>query len=253
MNKIQELYLDLVRNTVLDAIYQHGTYSNPNYDMDERENGSAWPLKAMTMIGNKRLLMLENLLVDVIDNNIEGDFVETGVWRGGACIYAAAIIEAYSSNKNVWVCDSFDGLPPPNVDKYPADAGDPHHQFRELAIPLEEVQRNFNLLNLLNPNVKFLKGFFTDTMPTAPIEKISILRMDGDMYESTIEVFNYLYPKLSVGGWCIIDDYGIPSCRKAVEDYRAYAGINDEIIFHDQSTVYWQNTENREGLKPMAM
>lgn len=94
-----------------------------------------------------------------------------------------------------------------------------------------------------------MKGWFKDTIPTAPIEKLSVFRLDGDMYESTIDVLFYLYPKLSIGGYCIIDDWGaIPACKKAIEDYRKIFGIDDEIHEIDWTGVFWKKTKETSGM-----
>jgi len=131
---------------------------------------------------------LRSLATQVIEENIPGDFIETGVWRGGACIMMNAVLEAFeASDRLVWVADSFEGLPKPSPEKYPADEGDLHHTNRELAISIEEVKANFAAYGLLNERVRFLKGWFKDTLPNAPIEKLAILRLDGDMYESTMD------------------------------------------------------------------
>lgn len=131
---------------------------------------------------------LRSLATQVIEENVPGDFIETGVWRGGACIMMNAVLEAFeASDRLVWVADSFEGLPKPSPEKYPADEGDLHHTNRELAISIEEVKANFAAYGLLNERVRFLKGWFKDTLPNAPIEKLAILRLDGDMYESTMD------------------------------------------------------------------
>jgi O-methyltransferase len=225
------------------------SYSDPairgGFDLGTREGGGDWPATAVTMVGTQRLENLRWISEEIIDNNIEGDFVETGVWRGGVCIYMAALFKAMHQNdRKVWVCDSFEGLPPANPEKYPADAGDPHYGIQELAIPLEDVKHNFDRYGVLDDNVKFIKGFFKDTMPTIEVEKIAILRLDGDMYESTIDVLDYLYPRLSVGGYCIIDDYGLPNCAAAVNDYREKHGITDEMTFIApyKSSLYWKKS-----------
>lgn len=135
-------------------------------------------------------------------------------------------------DRNVWVCDSFEGLPRPNADKYAADAGGTLWASEYLAVSLDEVRANFAAYNLLDERVRFLKGFFNDTMPSAPIETIAVLRLDGDMYESTIVVLEQLYPRLSSGGYVIIDDYGmIPSCDRAVHAYRAGTGVTEPLEY----------------------
>lgn len=208
--------------------------------------GKIWPDNGESMIGYKRLSNIEYCLKLVLDEKIEGDLIETGVWRGGACILMRAILKKdYVTDKIVWVADSFIGLPEPNPIQYPSDEGDLHHTRSELAVSIEEVKENFRKYDLLDDQVKFLKGWFKDTIPIAPIDKLSILRLDGDMYESTIDVLYYLYPKLSNGGYCIVDDWGvIPAAKKAIEDYRNAFGIDEEIQEIDDAGIFWK--KNRQ-------
>lgn len=212
-------------------------------DTEERMLGrGAWPQYAQTMIGIKRLNNIQHCVEDVIKNNVAGDLIETGVWRGGSTILMRAILMSYAiTDRSVWVADSFEGLPKPDESKYPADKDDTYHTFDELRVSMEDVKNNFSKYGLLDNQVRFLKGWFKDTLPSAPIEKLSVLRLDGDMYESTMDALVNLYPKLSIGGYVIIDDYHwIPACRMAVTDYRREHGIEDEIIDVDWTAVYWQ-------------
>jgi hypothetical protein len=204
--------------------------------------GRIWPLVAHTMIGLKRLDNLEFCIEQVITNGVVGDLIETGVWRGGATIFMRAVLKAYGvTDRYVWVADSFEGLPPPEAGKYPHDAGDTLHEARELAISLEQVKANFERYGLLDDQVRFLKGWFRDTLPVAPIERLAVLRLDGDMYESTMDTLVNLYPKLSEGGYVIVDDYGaIPACRQAVHDYRSANAITEEIHDIDWTGIFWQ-------------
>jgi O-methyltransferase len=151
------------------------------------------------------------------------------------------ILKAYNSDKKVFVADSFEGLPPPDP-KYPADRGDTHHTIKILAVSLEEVNQNFKKYDLLDENVVFIKGFFEHTIPNAPVDKLSILRLDGDMYSSTIQVLESLYHKVSVGGYIIVDDWCLHNCRKAVNDFRERRNITDEIINIDGIGVFWKKT-----------
>jgi hypothetical protein len=115
--------------------------------------------------------------------------------------------------------------------------------YNHFAVSLEDVQRNFRAFNLLDEQVKFLKGWFKDTLPSAPISKLAILRLDGDYYESTRDSLLNLYDKLSVGGYAIIDDYGEDSwtyCRKAVDEFRQQHSIVDPMIRVDSKCYYWQ-------------
>lgn len=215
-----------------------------------RKEGKDWPMRAESMIGLQRMDNIEFCVKEVIANNVEGDLIETGVWRGGACIFMRAVLKAFNiTNKIVWVADSFQGLPKANEDVFPDDAGDKHHLFQELNVSIEEVKSNFMKYNLLDDQVRFLKGWFKDTMPNNPIEKLSILRLDGDMYESTIDVLIYLYPKLSEGGYCIIDDWGaVPACKKAIQDYRKVFGIKEKMFEIDWTGIFWKKEKQVEGI-----
>jgi O-methyltransferase len=211
------------------------------FDPERRLGGIDQPPEAETMIGMRRLDNLQHCITDVLRQGVPGDLVETGVWRGGAVIFMRAVLEAYGdTSRTVWAADSFAGLPRPDEDRYPADRGDRHWTREQLAISVETVKENFARYGLLDDRVRFLIGWFADTLPTAPIERLSILRLDGDMYGSTMDALRPLYPKLSKGGYCIVDDYSLPGCREAVEDYRREHGISEEILRIDESGSYWQ-------------
>ncbi len=193
------------------------------------------------MIGLRRLDSLQHCITDVLENRVPGDLIETGVWRGGTAIFMRAVLMANGeTSRTVWAADSFRGLPQPDPDSYPADLGDLHWTKDRLAVSLDTVKENFERYGLLDAQVRFLEGWFRDTLPNAPIEQLAILRLDGDMYQSTMEALQPLYPKLSRRGYIIIDDYTLPGCRAAVDDYRRERGISEEIIQIDGSGVYWQ-------------
>lgn len=253
MTTENNLYIELIKKCILGYIYKDPalasfaksngpSFSSSAFDTEVRGSGLDWPSQAHSMIGLKRMENIQNCVESVLENSIGGDMVETGVWRGGACIFMRALLKANNiQDKAVWVCDSFEGLPPANKEKYPLDDGFEFSKFNDqLAISLEEVKDNFEKYGLLDDQVKFLKGWFSETLPTAPIEKISILRLDGDMYESTMDALVNLYSKLSVGGYCIIDDWSILTCAKAVKDFRAEHNIEDNIISIDKSSAYWK-------------
>lgn len=214
---------------------------NRHITTSDRLEGKIYPGLADTMLGIRRLDNLQVAIETVIQEGIEGDVIETGVWRGGACIFMRAVLAAYGiEDRKVFVADSFEGLPAPDA-KYSADRGDRHHTKDFLAVSREEVENNFRKYDLLDDKVIFLQGWFKDTLPTAPIEKLSVLRLDGDMYGSTIDVLTNLYPKLSKGGFCIIDDYALEGCRKAVDDYRAQHKIESAMHEIDWTARFWRN------------
>ncbi|OGJ87022.1 MAG: macrocin O-methyltransferase [Candidatus Raymondbacteria bacterium RifOxyA12_full_50_37] len=272
MDNAKELYLDLLKkaltfylwedraaakllfepqNPIKKAIFdrflgylkkRHMQLANfSEFDPEKRKNGLDWPLMADTMIGLKRLDNIQFCVESVIKDKIPGDLIETGVWRGGAIIFMRAILKAHGvTDRVVWAADSFEGLPAPDVEKYPADAGSRFHQFKVLQVTLESVKANIEKYGMLDDQVKFLKGWFTDTLPGAPIKNLAVLRLDGDMYESTMDGLINLYPKVSKGGFIIVDDYGIAECQKAIDDYRKQNSVNDTIVKIDASSVYWR-------------
>lgn len=242
-NRQRELYLDLLIKVLTNVIYSDPSIQpgQSGFDRKLREDGQDWPSLAHTMVGVARLTSLKQLMQRSIDENIPGDYIETGVWRGGCCILMRAVLEANQvRDRKVYVADSFAGLPPPNPDQYPADTGDTHHTLRELAIPIEQVRANFAAYGLLDEQVVFVPGLFQDTLPTLNSGPFALTRLDGDMYESTIIALNALYPRLSSGGFVIIDDYALGGCKAAVDDFRRDHGIMSEINTVDWTGIWWQ-------------
>jgi O-methyltransferase len=216
------------------------------FDAQGRAEGRDWPARAESMAGLKRLDNLQYCIIDVLHRGVPGDLIETGAWRGGVTIFMRAVLEAFGDpDRQVWVADSFQGLPKPDPGRWPAEAGDEHWTREQLAVPLEEVQANFARYGLLDERVRFLPGWFKETLPAAPIEQLAVLRLDGDMYGSTMEALEALYPKLSPGGYVIVDDYGaIPQCKEAVTDFRTAHGIIDPMESVDWTGVYWQRSSD---------
>lgn len=270
----------------------------------DRSLGLTWPRCAETMVGLRRLDNVQACVTDVVRREVPGDLIETGVWRGGTTILMRAVLAAFGdTERRVWVADSFQGLPTPDLVKYPADGVDPFEPevggvtsehavltetlpvaparkpFAEkggrppgwgglgrlarsrrrgpapgyepwntpqttldrLVVSMDEVKANFARYGLLDSQVEFLAGWFKDTLPSAPIDQLAVIRLDGDLYESTMDALCALYPKLSVGGWLIVDDYNcIDACRLAVTDYRAQHGLTEEIERVDWTAVCWQ-------------
>lgn len=244
----KDLYLDLMKRCLVNLIYEdanttHGR--NLPFDARVRSEGRDWPASAHTMIGLKRLENLQFCVEDVLAREVPGDLIETGVWRGGAAIFMRAILKAHGvTDRVVWAADSFEGLPEPNAKDYPADAGLRFNEFKALAVPLEQVKENFARYGLLDGQVRFLKGWFRDTLPSAPLERLAVLRLDGDLYESTSDALNNLYPRLQTGGYVIVDDYNdIAACRQAVADYRDRHRITERVMPVDWSAVYWKKRD----------
>lgn len=201
-----------------------------------------------TLVGRKRLNNIQNCLALIKKDKIPGDVAETGVWRGGACIFMKGCLSAWEmQDRNVWVADSFEGLP------VPSRAEDAGYDFSAakipiLAITLEDVQENFRRYDLLDDKVKFLKGWFRDTLHVAPISELALLRLDGDLYESTMDGLKALYDKVSPGGFIIVDDYNdFEPCRRAVVEFREQHGIEDPIESIDWAGAFWRRSGKRKS------
>jgi O-methyltransferase len=259
-------YLDLLKDCLTRAIFPG--YSHPEPDLEVpaeverwleaasctvvqtaptdpeiRRLGLDWPADAETMIGRARLDNIEQCTVDVLRKNVPGDLIETGVWRGGASIFMRGVLAAYGDRRRcVWVADSFQGLPV--VDAPPGESrpGDTLWKYSNLSVDLRQVQSNFARYGLLDEQVRFLSGWFSDTLPGAPIDRLALMRLDGDLYGSTMDALVALYPKLSVGGYVIVDDLALAQCREAVDDYRQRRGIDETIVMVDSTGGYWKKT-----------
>lgn len=192
-----------------------------------------------TMIGRARLDSLHECIDHVIRHEVPGDFMECGIWRGGAGILMAGYLGIHGiEDRRVHLADSFEGLPDPTAEQDPDLSRDVYPQ---LAVSLEDVKRNFEKYDLLGPNVEFIQGWFADSLPKAPIQSLSLLRADGDLYSSTWEILDNLYDKVSPGGIVIMDDYGVlPQCAQAVEEF--FESRNEtlpELKEIDWSGVFW--------------
>ncbi len=243
-SRLVQRYLNLLEASLTGMLIEDAPcdpWSGGTFDSNRRFVGKDWPSLAFSMIGTVRMRNLRHAVETVILDGVEGDFIETGVWRGGACILMKGILEAYGDNtRRVFVADSFAGLPPPDPENFPADTGDPHHTFTQLQVSRADVEANFRRFALLDERVVFLEGWFKDTLPDAPIDQLAVLRLDGDMYESTIEALDALYHKVSYGGFAIVDDYFLPACAFAVQNFRERHGITSPIMPIDGSGTYWR-------------
>ena len=194
------------------------------------------------MIGRTRLGHLRGLMERTIEENVTGDYIETGVWRGGACILMRGVLAAYGiRDRHVYCADSFEGLPRPDAERYPADRRDRLFAFEELAVSEATVRKNFAAYDLLDDQVVFLRGLFKDTLPGVAANRFALIRLDGDMYESTHDALANLYDSVSEGGFIVIDDYGVlPNCRKAVHDFIDRRQLRVEIEPVDHTCVWWR-------------
>jgi Macrocin-O-methyltransferase (TylF) len=210
---------------------------------ERREYGADWPVEGQTMIGLDRLENVQSCIESVIADGVAGDLIETGVWRGGATIFMRGVLKAYEiTDRSVFVADSFAGLPAPEPG-FELDADDWFHKMDYLAVSVEQVRSNFARYGLLDEHVRFVEGYFSDTLPALRGHAWSLLRLDGDQYKSTMDALQCLYPGLAPGGYAIVDDYGaVGACREAVHEFRERNGIDEPIEWIDWSGVFWRKS-----------
>ena len=222
----------------------------------------------------KTITTYEDLVQDLIDNKItmvrpdefktifkhcskitevEGDVVECGVWRGGFSIFLSYVFQ----DKNIWVCDSYEGFQPLEIAKHSYDRERhtnhvTHNSVGPLAISLEEVQSHFKTYGLGDEErIKFLKGFVKDTLPTSGIEKISLLRIDVDAYSATLETLEELYDKVQPGGYIIFDDSNLYETLDAIKTFFKQRNIAEFInhpVTNQPLDINLRHTNDDSGL-----
>jgi O-methyltransferase len=250
LSALAERYLDLVERSIRNDIHGESRIETfvqnarlrLRHPWQTRAGDFGWPARAQTMLSPERLRHLRNLTAATLREGVQGDYIETGVWRGGACIMMRAVLAAYGvTDRRVFAADSFEGLPRPDVRRYPADRGDKLYSFGQLRVSEAEVRRNFSAYGLLDEQVVLLKGLFKATLPGLAGNRFALIRLDGDMYESTMDALTHLYDRLSPGGYAVIDDYGVlGSCRRAVHDFLDSRDLAPEIQPIDGSGVWWR-------------
>lgn len=244
------LYLDWLKKSLTD------TLSAAEPDVDAGSARFALDFlnhyirgRAVTMLPRARLDQLQACIEDVLRRGVPGDLLEAGVWRGGAAILMRAVLKVHGvADRSVWAADSFEGLPEPDAARFPKESAAYHgpvmrDAYQRLAVGLDAVKANFSSYGLLDEQVRFLPGWFKDTLAHAPIDRLAVLRLDGDYYDSTRDCLVHLYERLSPGGYLIVDDYGEDDwtdCRAAVDGFRAERGITEPMVQVDRRCWYWQ-------------
>lgn len=249
-DKIEERYLDLLKGVITDTIWR----TELDFDEIDKDRFVATFIEryidgpAICMLPRVRLDSLQHLVSDVICRGIPGDLIEAGVWRGGTGIFLRALLKCFGETKRVvWLADSFEGLPAPDEKLFPREA-EVHRgavmskAYRHFAVGLPEVMRNFSQFDLLDENVQFIKGWFGEALPSAPLTSLCLARIDADYYMSTWDALSHLYPLLEPGGVVIVDDYGETGwtyCKEAVDEFRSQHSIRSELTYVDRSCVWW--------------
>jgi len=246
---LRRAYLELLKlalcdlaasSTVSLGAQPDGTVTSRELRGDERRLRSAgmdWPLHGLTMVGLGRLDDLQACVESIVAEGVEGDVIETGAWRGGASILVRATLDSLGDDRTVWVADSFQGF-------HAGDGTDSEAErlsaFDHLAAPLDEVRANFARFGC-DRNVRFVPGFFEDTLAGLADRHWALVRLDADTYEPTRLGLEHLYPGLVSGGHLIVDDYGsFQGCRQAVDQYRAAHAITEPLEAVDSTCVRWR-------------
>lgn len=247
-DSLRRAYLDLLKLCLCDLGGSSSTSvgSMPGGDIASRvlrddqlrvrAAGLDWPFQGLTMTGLQRLDDLQWCVESVVRDGIDGDLVEAGSWRGGASIMMRATLDTLGDHeRTVWAADSFQG--------FPDDAAGEHLDLTAydfLAAPLDEVKANFARFGY-DQGVRFVEGFFEDTLPELSGHRWAIVRLDGDTYEATVTALHALYPGLARGGYLIVDDYGaFEECRRAVDEFRTQHGITEPLEEIDWTGVRWR-------------
>jgi O-methyltransferase len=256
---IRTAYLDLLKLCLCDlagassvsvGALPDGTVMARELRGDElrlRSAGMDWPLQGLTMVGLGRLDDLQACVETVVADGIEGDLIEAGAWRGGASILMRATLDSLGDERTLWVADSFDGFAA--ADDARADGID-LSAFDFLAVPLAEVRASFARLGL-DKGVRFVPGYFEQTLAGLAAERWAVVRLDADTYEATKHALAALYPRLALGGYLIVDDYGsFEGCRRAVDEFRSEHGIGELLEHVDSTCSRWRR--ERETAMPAA-
>jgi hypothetical protein len=264
--EIRAMYVDLLERALMHTLYRPiDTTPPPEHVVEDlrlivaaavaagesftidpvqvRLEGRDVPAYGQTMVGLKRLENVRHCVERILLDDVPGDLLEAGVWRGGVAIFMRGLLRAHGiDDRQVVVADSFEGLPAADAERYPADATIAEEDAGRLAVSVDEVRRNFANYDLLDDQVEFVKGWFRDTMPGLSDRRWALLRLDGDLYESTMDCLDNLYEQLSPGGFVIIDDYLLEPCAQAVHDYRDAHGIVEPIEDIDFVSAYWRRS-----------
>lgn len=196
------------------------------YDLD----GARWAIERasqpMSLLTELQLEIIRRSIAYIHERDIPGDLLEAGVWRGGAVIFMRGVLEAYEMTaRQVVAADSFAGIP-----LNTRATGDPVDQWADRWIASQdEVRANIARFGLLDERIEFCAGFFEQSLPALADRRFALIRLDSDSYDSVATSLEHLYPLVSKGGITIIDDWHLPGCRQAVEEYRARHRIADPI------------------------
>jgi O-methyltransferase len=209
-------------------------------DLTERERRIVSAARAYTLTGADRLAGVIEATTYIVRNNIPGDFVECGVWRGGSMMAVAlTLLELGETSRHLYLYDTFAGMPAPTDRDRDLDGTPARTLLDDVSVAdgirciadLEDVTRNIERTGYPASRVTFVRGKVEDTIPAIAPEHIALLRLDTDWYASTKHELTHLYPRLSTRGVLILDDYGHwQGAREAADEYFAEHGLAPILV-----------------------
>lgn len=243
----RDAYLETIKRAVTNYHYLGGESSFEqfrcvnHYDLERGEWMVDPDSRPLTLLRKGQLDLIERAVAHIAQRNVAGDLMEAGIWRGGAIVLMRALLNAYGlAGRKVIAADSFTGIP-----LNTRATNDPVDQWSDRWVAsLDEVRRNIARFGLLDDRIEFVPGLFADSLKGFTGRRLALLRLDSDSYDSVETSIEHLYPMLSPGGVIIIDDWHLPGCRMAVEDYRARYAINDPVQEFDANAFWTKRHEH---------
>jgi len=227
---------------IVDEVYYSGSllyYGFRKQSTNAKRIRTIYSIRRYTMVGRRGLLVTYDIANKIEEGNIDGCFVECGVAKGGCSALMAIVAGDNKSGRKVWMFDSFEGLPEPTAEDEPTVVDLIRQDKSRSALQkgyclgtYEQVSNLlFSALGLGRENIFLVKGWFQDTLPEHKdrIGEISFLRIDGDWYESTKCCLENLYDNVVAGGYVLVDDYHLPGCRKAVDEFLYKRRLNVKL------------------------
>ena len=240
LNECERRYLDLFKRVANNYVYLGAVDTERAFYADSfpRYNDFRWHLPPdcipHSVLTRDMFDLLERLILLLEAEGIPGAFMEAGVWRGGAVAFMAAMNEVLGLGREVIAADSFQGIPQSEHLR-----GDPVDLWEDRwAAGLAEVRSNIARYGIDTARIRFVEGFFKDSLPTLQVNAIALLRLDADSYESTMHILENLYPKVSPGGVILVDDCHLPGCVAALIEFRKARGILAPMR-EAGNNVYW--------------
>ncbi|MFD2823313.1 TylF/MycF/NovP-related O-methyltransferase [Lacinutrix iliipiscaria] len=227
MKKVKKQLSKILSLSQAEKLNKNNEVEQNTADFSDFEKEIIKKTNNFTMTSSERIVSLIRATEYVIKNNIEGSIVECGVWKGGSIMAVLHTLNQLKKEKDVFLYDTFEGMTYPTDEDFSVKK---QQSAKEIYVDkngvmcyssLEEVQSNIQSVDYNKDHIHFIKGKVEDTIPdhNTP-EKIALLRLDTDWYESTKHEMEHLFPRLEKGGIIIIDDYGHWSgCKKAVDEY----------------------------------